>query len=140
MRIQTEQKGLIKTQFRSHRLALVERQQERFQTNLVKCDCEKVKKSTKIHEANGHNFRMCFFKQPTFCAHWKVSLWVDISLSKVNGLTIYSTDFIWGLGKQGLQCENCQFAIHKRCQEFVSFKLGSSKSSPKFADNNEYPI
>ena len=44
MRIQTEQKGLIKTQFRSHRLALVERQQERFQTNLVKCGFEKSEK------------------------------------------------------------------------------------------------
>jgi hypothetical protein len=43
-------------------------------------------KRRKIHIVNNHKFYARFFRQPTYCAHCR--------------------EFLWGLGKQGYECQS----------------------------------
>jgi len=55
----------------------------------------KGKENIKETPSIPHKFVETHFNKPTFCQ------WCD--------------GFIWGLGKQGYQCDTCKYAIHKKC-------------------------
>ncbi|KAI6180936.1 hypothetical protein M3Y98_00775100 [Aphelenchoides besseyi] len=67
-------------------------------------------KHQKVHEIRGHQFVATFFRQPTFCS--------------------LCSDFMWGLNKQGYQCQLCSAAVHRKCHEkTLSQCPGSAKNT-----------
>ncbi|KAK6994968.1 protein kinase C delta type, partial [Biomphalaria glabrata] len=67
-------------------------------------------KQQKVHEVKGHQFIAKFFRSPTYCS--------------------FCTDFLWGLNKQGYQCQICNCAVHKKCHDKILGKCpGNAKDS-----------
>lgn len=68
----------------------------------------------RVHQINGHKFMATILRQPTFCSHCR--------------------QFIWGLGKQGYQCQVCTLVVHKKCHQFVVVKCPGCKSEQSNED------
>ncbi|XP_066910951.1 diacylglycerol kinase theta-like [Clytia hemisphaerica] len=67
-------------------------------------------------EITGHLFKRKTFHKPTYCH--------------------YCSDLLWGLKNQGLQCNDCGYATHERCQlqitTLCNFKALRQVQHPKF--------
>ncbi|KAL3983040.1 Protein kinase domain family protein [Acanthocheilonema viteae] len=68
-------------------------------------------KHARVHEIRGHQFVATFFRQPTFCS--------------------LCSDFMWGLNKQGYQCQLCSTAVHKKCHEKIISQCPGSAEKTK---------
>ncbi|CAJ0937750.1 unnamed protein product, partial [Mesorhabditis belari] len=67
-------------------------------------------KHAKVHEIRGHQFVATFFRQFTFCQ--------------------FCSDFMWGLNKQGYQCQLCSASVHKKCHDKLLTQCpGSAKNT-----------
>jgi len=74
----------------------------------------------RVHQINGHKFMATFHRQPTFCSHCK--------------------EFVWGLGKQGYQCQVCTCVVHKRCHEFIVTKCPGVKDTVSEPSTHRFSI
>ncbi|KAJ3024352.1 hypothetical protein HKX48_000027 [Thoreauomyces humboldtii] len=63
-----------------------------------------------------HNFEATTYNKPTYCDA--------------------CDKFLWGLVKQGAQCKNCGYNVHRKCQHIVSFACTGTRGT--YSDDHDH--
>lgn len=79
---------------------------------MLQLDNNNITQPSNLYKHNGHEFRLQLLTSPAFCA--------------------YCSNFLWGITKQGVKCQNCSLVAHFKCYEKFEGICSMNKDNVKF--------